>query len=268
MKVAFTIATSNYLAQAKTISDSFLEYNSDYKFIIVLLDKVQNRFDPSIFQAAELLEVEMLNIEGFKQMVIRYNIFELSNALKPFIADYIYNNYTELEVVLYFDSDMMAFNSFTYIEECLKEYVICITPHILAPIPKSRLNPDERNFLSAGIFNAGFFALSAENEAKDFISWWKEKLRYLCFNKPSEGLFVDQLWLNYVPVFFQKVLILRHVGYNMAHYNLHERLITQSDGKYIVNKKYVLSLFHFTGFDINNIGVISKHQNRFTLNRK
>ncbi len=86
MKAAYTIVTSNYLSQAKTVADSFLTYNQDYKFVICLLDKINERFSLDDFYPYEIIEVETLNIPYFIEMYERYNMFELSNALKPFFC--------------------------------------------------------------------------------------------------------------------------------------------------------------------------------------
>lgn len=268
MKIAFTIVTSNYLAHAKTIADSFLFYNEDYKFIICLLDKINGRFTTAEFSPHEIVDVETISIPYFDEMYKRYDMFELSNALKPFFAEYLFENTNDLNILVYLDSDMMVFDSFHYVEECLKSSAICFTPHILTTIPKDDLLPDETAFLNSGIYNGGFFALSIGEEAKQFVHWWKEKLRYFCFHNVCEGQFVDQIWLNLVPIYFDKVCILRHVGYNVAYYNLHERVLSTSGDKIFVNQKSSLVLFHFTGYDIKKPELISKYQTRFDFSSR
>ena len=266
MKTAFTIATADYLAHAKTVADSFVEHNPDYKFVIGLLDKVNERFELNDFSPHEVVEVERLNISYFAELYERYNMFELSNALKPFFAEYLYQRSMDITIIIYVDSDMMVFDKFSFVEECLKKNAICLTPHILKTIPKDDLWPDESVFLNAGIYNGGFFAIKKEKESIQFLNWWKEKLRYYCFTHQSIGLFVDQLWLNFVPLFFKKVVIIKHPGYNVAAYNLHERNITSLDKKFQVNEKYPLVLYHYTGYDLDHPDTLSKYQSRFSFN--
>ena len=48
-KSVFTICSNNYLAQAKTLADSFLEFNKGYKFYIFLCDTMRSDIDYSKF---------------------------------------------------------------------------------------------------------------------------------------------------------------------------------------------------------------------------
>lgn len=268
MKAAFTIVTANYLAQAKTLADSFVAHNEDYRFVICLLDKINGRFNAADFSPYEILAVEDLGIPYFAEMNARYDMFEMSNALKPFFAEYLCQQSAALNLLLYLDSDMMVFQSFRYIETCLEDYAICLTPHILTTIPRDGFSPDESSFLNSGIFNGGFFAIAIVDEAIRFIRWWKEKLRFYSLHDVCRGFFVDQIWLNFVPYFFDKVFVVKHAGYNMAYYNLHERYIVSENGTMKVNGKNELVLYHFTGYDITNDDEISKYQTRFRFEQR
>jgi len=62
------------------------------------------------------------------------------------------------------------------------------------------------------------------------------------------GLFVDQKWVNLVPCLFDKVHILRHVGCNVAYWNLHERSLSESDLGYLVDGSSPLVFFHYSGY--------------------
>lgn len=84
-----------------------------------------------------------------------------------------------------------------------------------------------------------------------------------CYEDFKEGLFDDQIWLNFVPLYFQKVCILKHSGYNIAYWNLHDRMIEKMDGVYLVNNEYPLVFFHFSGFSIHAPESLSKHQSRY-----
>lgn len=263
MKIAYTVCTANYLAYAKTLADSLIEHNPDYIFYIGLVDRVDGRFDVSFFAPHQLVEVENWNIPYFSEMSEKYSLFELSNAMKPYFADYLLQNVENIDILVYMDSDMLVFSGFSFVEECLKENSICLTPHILTPIPEDNLTPREPSFLNAGVYNGGFVAIRPDRNSIAFINWWKNVLRDYCWVKVQEGLFVDQLWLNLVPIFFDKVYILKHGGYNVAFYNLHERHMTVKNGKHQVNGREDLIVFHYTGYDVKQPQVLSRHQSRF-----
>jgi len=265
MKTAFTIATANYLAQAKAVSDSFIKYNPEYKFIIVLLDKINDRFDTAFFATAQLIEVEDLNIEWFEEMAKRYTIFELSNALKPFVAEYLLLADKDNDTLIYLDSDILVCNSFDEVRNILTTSNIVITPHTLTPIPGDGFYPEEKLLFKSGVYNGGFFAVNRSAEALAFLSWWKQRLRTDCLIDLSQGLYVDQMWLNLLPLYFHNVAIIKNPGYNIAYWNFHERYITLCGGTFIVNIQFPVVFFHFSGHDFTNTEIISKYQNRYTF---
>ncbi|MDQ8013048.1 MAG: hypothetical protein REI96_11405, partial [Flavobacterium nitrogenifigens] len=80
----------------------------------------------------------------------------------------------------------------------------------------------------------------------------------------SNGLFVDQLWINLVPIFFNKVKVLDEYGFNVAPWNLHERnLIVKINDEYIMNDNSKLVFYHFSSYNYTKPEVFSKHYDRY-----
>jgi len=264
MTIAFTICSINYLAQAKTLGESLLEFNPDYKYVIGLLDKTQGYEKLLDSIPYQMLEVEKIGIENFEEMYNNYEITELNTSVKPFYIDYFLKTYPEVTSVIYLDPDIIVFDAFTELESLLKENTIVITPHFFTPVFDG-YGLSEMDILNAGLYNLGFIAVSNNGEARRFVDWWKVRLRKHCRIAFSEGMFVDQLWINFVPLYFEKVFILRHLGYNMAYWNLHERNLSVSDGKYFVNGTFPLVFYHYSGYSLLKPYKLSKYQNRFSL---
>ncbi len=269
-KIAFTICSINYLAQAKTLGDSLLKHNPDYKFLIGLVDKLAaSEVDNSKLPNYEMVEIADLQIEGFDDMFDRYNITELNTAAKPFFIQYIYDKNPLAQSVSYFDPDIEVFQSLTDLDVSLEKYSLVLTPHTLSPYPDG-LNPKERDLLNTGVFNLGFIGTSRCEETRQFLKWWQEKLKFECYIDLPNGMFVDQLWVNFAPIYWKNVLIFRHLGYNMAYWNLHERKLAYSENNYIVENippqgVRGLVFFHYSGYSPNKPYEISKYQNRFTF---
>ena len=264
MKVAFTVATANFLAQAKTVGESYLANNHGDKFFICLLDKLPN-IEKSFFGSIEVLLIEDIGISFLQEMVDRYTIFELSNSLKPFCAEHLLTKFDDSEGVIYLDSDLYVYSSFEEVSALLKQENILITPHFFTPLPADGIKQNERHFLNSGLYNGGFFAVNKSNEAMKFLKWWQERMRILCFVDTAKGLFVDQIWLNYVPLYFKGVKLVQNPGFNVAYWNLHERKITNKDGQFIVNDSYPLVFFHFSGYSVDRKEVLAKYQHRHTF---
>src|SRR5262249_26022887 len=81
----------------------------------------------------------------------------------------------------------------------------------------------EIKFLNVGVFNLGFIGVSRSNESARFLEWWNMRLMEYCYVNTGKGQFVDQIWLNFAPVFFEKVFVLKDPGLNIAYWNYKER---------------------------------------------
>ena len=264
MNIIFTICSINYLAQAKALGESINKHNSNYTFLIVLVDKISQKPDIRSTSSSSIIEVEDLGIAELDAMCSLYNITELNTAVKPFAFHYFFDHFPEASTCIYFDPDILVYNPLTDLEILFKENDIILTPHITKPI-EDEYFPRETDFLNAGLYNLGFIALKRSQNVFDFLHWWMSRLKDQCRIDFLNGLFVDQLWINFVPLFYKKVHILQHPGYNMAYWNLHERKLSGSDGNYFVNEVYPLVFFHFSGYKIEKPYALSNYQNRFNF---
>jgi hypothetical protein len=248
MTVVVTICSANYLAQAKTLGDSLLEHNPGYRFVIGLVDRVPQAIEPSYWHPHELLPVEELGIEGFAEMVQRYNLVELNTAVKPFYIEFLYRRDPTLDDVIYLDPDILVLGSFASIHDKLRHHNIVVTPHSCSYDDSDANVASERAMLATGIFNLGFIATSRSDDTLALLTWWQKRLRRYCYYQPANGLFVDQIWANLALVYFPKVHIEANVGYNMCYWNLFERSLARRDGRYIVNGQHDLIFYHFSSY--------------------
>ncbi len=273
MTLAFTICSVNYLAQARTLGDSLRQTNPDYHYIIGLVDKLSEANLPAkLMPEYPMIEVDTIGIPDFAAMCDRYDITELNTAVKPFYIDYLYKTYPDASQVIYFDPDIIVFQPLNELNKALTTYSLVLTPHICSPTPDWE-RPNEQHHLNTGIFNLGFIGLRNDATARQFVDWWKDRLVYECRIDLCSGLFVDQQWVNFAPVYHNNILIDHHLGYNMAYWNLHERYSKQNDaGEWLVSSKNEpsqdqstekLQFFHFSGYNPDKPDEISKYQTRY-----
>lgn len=265
MKIAFTICSNNYLAQAKILCDSLLDKNPDYKIVIGLCDELSESIDYGFFENIEIIPVSKINIYCFEEIIIKYNIIELNTSIKPSFFKYFIKTYNDLETIIYFDPDIQIFTSLNKIEKYLEQDDIIVTPHILKPITVDDLSPSENLFLNYGIYNLGFLALNPKSKnALDLLDWWEERTLKIGFDRVCQGLFVDQLWINLVPIFYSNVKVVMEYGFNVAPWNLHERNAIRQQGKdYIMEDNSKLVFFHFSSYNFRTPEISSKHYNRY-----
>jgi hypothetical protein len=258
MKLAYSVCSTSYLWQAEALAQSFLKYNPDYRFIVCVVDRPIEQVKQYQF-SFDLIWIQDLQIPELPLLIEYYNVFSLLMAAKGIAADILLNRY-QPEQLIYLDTDILVFHPFDWLEQQMAVHDIFITPHCHIPPPyqtpltevKTSLLPknpyEDRVFLLTGLYNAGFVAIKNTEQGRKFAAWWSKNLKNQCFPSHYIGLFFDQIWLNLVPIYFDKTCVVRNLGYNVGCWSLHERKITEKNGEYYVNETYPLVCFHYTGY--------------------
>lgn len=265
MQIVFTICSNNYLAQAKTLGDSLISHNPNIKFVIGLCDIVDEMIDYSTNVGFEVVPLIELGLPNFDELINKYNIVELNTSIKPSFFKYLINRDKEFSKIIYFDPDIEIFSPLDNLFTLLDSHDIIITPHILSPPPMDSLEPGENLFMMYGIFNLGFLALNGRSsQSAAFLDWWESRTLELGKSDIENGYYVDQLWINMAPVYYDKVLILKDPGYNVAPWNLHEReIIVNEHGKYRMYDGSELVFYHFSSFNYRITDRLAKFFTRY-----
>lgn len=263
-KIVYTVCSANHLAHCKTMANSFVQYNPGYELFIFLIDQVNNRFNLNSFSPHKIIEISELDVPDFNLMAEQYSVIELNCAMKPFVAQWLFEQF-QPDLILYIDSDTWVFSSFEGVEKSLQENDLVITPHFTNAYPDNHLLPRERDILRSGLYNAGFIGMRNSANTNHFLSWWAGHMKLECYYNFAEGMGVDQIWINLVPLLFKGVQINSDPGLNVAYWNLHERKISIRDGSYWVNNEYPLVFLHISGYQFNQPLIISRHQNRYSF---
>lgn len=260
-----TVSSKARLAHVNVLAESLSTHHPGAQIFCLLVDSIENFLDQlSLKKNIELIKTPTLkNVPNFTELFFKYNAFEATAALKPYFCEHLFKTYNMRKLV-YLDSDIYVTTNMDELNNLLEESSIILTPHITTQLPSDGFQPDELTFLKAGAFNTGFVGISNMQETLNFLSWWKNRLWLFGISSVAEGMCMDQKWIDLAPSLFDKVYILRNPGYNVAHWNLHERKFSVSEEKILVNNES-LKFFHFSGFDPNNIEVISKYQTRYKL---
>jgi GT2 family glycosyltransferase/glycosyltransferase involved in cell wall biosynthesis/SAM-dependent methyltransferase len=257
---ACSIIARNYLSQARTLADSYFTHHPDGRFYLLVIDGLPDEavLDPRI----QLVEVRDLPIDDLYEMFFKYDVVELSTAVKPALLSLLLDG-TE-ERLMYIDPDILIMRPMIEVFAALEDSDIVLTPHLNAPIPFDSCKPTEQDILISGAYNLGFIAVRASDETRRFLGWWRDRLVDLCRVDPANGLMVDQRWIDLVPSLFSRTHVLRDDTYNVAYWNLHARTIGRDGDAYTCNGR-PLSMFHFSGFNPEIPDVLSKHQTRTAL---
>lgn len=254
--VAGTIVACNYLPYARVLAESFLAHHPGYRFVTLLVDGGPEHVTgpAAVDGAGEVVILDHLPVDTatLHRMAAMYTVLELSTALKPAFLQLLVR---DAPAALYLDPDMQVIGPLHDAFAGALDAGIALTPHVISPMPRDGLQPDEEQIRHAGIFNLGFIGVSAD--AMAFLRWWHERLELDAVVDVAAGLFTDQRWIDWVPGLFEAV-VMRDRGLNVAYWNLHERPLTSHDGQIRAGGQ-PLRLLHFSGYDPARPWQLSKH---------
>ena len=269
MKIAFTICSNNYLAQAKVLIDSINRFSKNCKLYIGLCDEKSEMIDYSQYNC-EIIEIKNIGINDFDLLWQKYNIIEMNTCVKASMFKYLIKKNPNAEFIYYFDPDICTFSDISVLDkEFENTFDILLTPHIISPIPMDEKRPNENIFLNYGLYNLGFLGLRASSDTSaQLLNWWEERTLKIGYNQVEKGMFVDQLWINFVPIYFKdKVKILYKMGYNAAPWNLHERIgiSEKKNDQYVMPDGTELIFYHFSNYKYSKADTLTTFYDRFSL---
>jgi glycosyltransferase involved in cell wall biosynthesis len=258
-----TIIAKNYVAQARVLARSFAEHHPDGRFWTLIIDDFADYIDPQD-EPFTILAPADIGCEPFEDMAVRYNVLELSTAVKPWLLRHLM---AEVQgPVTYLDPDIQVFGSLEELERLALQHGLVLTPHTSEPIPPDGKKPSQIDIMIAGVYNLGYVSLAPGVEIDHLLDWWSDRLRRDCRVDPVYGYFVDQRWFDLAPGFVSDYAIVRDPQYNVAYWNLHSRELAH-DGEHYKVDGLPLAFFHFSGFDPDDTGTLSRHQDRIDLTR-
>ncbi len=255
-----TIVAGNYIAFARVLMKHVAKLHPDWLLTILTLDSspsttaaVAGDMAQSVARNWGLNEIGLdPGDESVFPMI--YDVTELATAVKPWLLKALLRE--GAQAVLYLDPDILPCAPLEPLATLARTSGIVLTPHVLGPLPRDGMHPDETDIMHAGIYNLGFIAVGPQ--AGEFLDWWSARLKRECRNDPSSARFVDQRWVDFAPALFA-AHILRDKAYNVAYWNLHERSVRRDElGTYSVGDE-PLRFFHFSGFDPFKPWLLSKH---------
>lgn len=245
----FTSAAFNYIPKVRMLFNSLRKFHPEWRLHLALADELRPNADLSDEPFDEVCPASELGIPDWRGWAYCHTIVELATAIKPFMLARLLK-LPGCKKVIYLDPDTVAFSRLDDIVEALDNANIVLTPHQTRPEQSlAAIMDNEICSLKHGIYNLGFFAVSATETGHDFAEWWSQRVYHFCRADIPNGLFTDQRWIDLVPAFFTGVAIMRSSRHNVATWNLTTREFGVSDtGQYTVDGE-PLGFYHFTGFD-------------------
>jgi len=268
-----TLCTRSYLPFARALISSFHRHHSDIPAVLLIVD-LDDGDDPPIDDFGERVTIVSgrdLDVPKFDFMALKYSATDFCCALKSYLVSHIIRT-TAAAQILFMDADIYVFAPLTEMLTKLESSNFVVIPHTVQPLP----NPDRfweipslGDLFYAGVFNAGMFGLTVNEESTAFIETWMEMVS-------GPGAFLvggqmEQNSFNWVTAFVPNVHVLRDTAYNVAYWNVHDRSLRyksfdEEGGEdcWTVDGRPLVA-FHFSGFSPSRPSVISVHDHRYSL---
>ncbi len=242
----FTISDVDYAALALTMFESVSKFYQDSDFFLFIFGTGTTRKLEGNINVIYIGDI--LDDLDLSQRLAYYLQVELVTSVRPQCFKFLFGkNYDK---AIYLDPDLYIFRRMTEIDDLLNGEVNgVVTPHALRSICSDKAVGWDNVFLQCGIFNLGFLALKNTPETMRMVSWWEEKLKWQCIYDLKNGYFVDQKWLEFLPVYFDGFHILKLPTYNLAPWNSeHYNILSNSCGEFFINDfDTPIAFIHYSG---------------------
>ena len=246
----FTSITTNYLPKARVLAQSIKRFHPDINFHLLLSDAIPEWLVIENEPFDSIITIQELPIPELKSWIFKHTLVEMCTGVKGIAFKEIIRRYDNCDKVLYFDPDMVVFSPLDRLIDNFNSHSILLTPHQTEPENShAAIIDNEICSLKHGVYNLGFLGIKNSTEGTQFIDWWSNRCLDYCYDNIPGGLFTDQRWVDLAPAFFTGICILRDVVYNVATWNITNRIVTGSLETEILVNGEPLCFYHFSGFD-------------------
>lgn len=248
MQTVCTIITADYLPMAKVLLASLEQQlpGTTLQVLVVDNDTIPSSGNLQVHPVAALAESNYF--KGIFQKYGQTSPDYYRWALKPVFIGYLLEK--GFNKVLFADPDLYFVGDFRFLFDELDEQHVLLTPHW------ANLDPIQNEdsllaVLKGGMFNAGFVGVSSKGAGA--MQWWAGLCHYKTEDLTGLGLFVDQKYLDLLPVQFENVKVIKHRGCNLASWNIDTSRRELVSGKLLINGEYPPVFIHFAKDTIVNI---------------
>lgn len=243
------ICSKEYLSYYKILYTSLKKHSPKDKQILFHIGNVEEEFD------------EKVNITSWYDEAKYNSPLEKICSLRARVVLEAFNK--GYEKVIFLGAKLELFQSVEKLWHYLTFYNAIGTPHITSPLPEDGKYPSNASVSFTGHLSTDLVAFKNAPQVVSFLSWQNEIMKTQCTT--SMQTYLDQSWLNFLPIFVDNVYTMKDIEYNFAYWRLHQDSIINVKGVWIMkNSGKPLVAFQYSGLQIESPETISSHQNRWT----
>lgn len=239
-----TYFDSGYLSRGLALIESLREHGDDAQVWVLALDASAKRYldDAALpgVTALTIADIEAAEPE-LPPLKAQRSRMEYYFTATPLLMRWVMNKQKDpASVVVYLDADLYFFDRPALVLDALGDGAVGIIEH---RYPAAR----EKALLKYGRYNVGWVGIRADQRGRACVDWWSQSTLAWCFDKPEDGKYADQGYLDSFPTQFEGVVALPSLGMNLAPWNTAGVPLAETDGGVLVAGRDPLVFFHFHG---------------------
>jgi hypothetical protein len=239
-----TYFDSGYLSRGLALIESLREHGDDAQVWVLALDEAAKTYldDAALpgVTAITIAEIEAAEPD-LPPLKSQRSRMEYYFTATPLLMRWVMNRQTDPSaVVIYLDADLFFFDDPDLVLEALGDGAVGIIEH---RYPAGRAQA----LAKYGRFNVGWVGIRADDRGRACVDWWSASTLAWCFDKPEDGKYADQGYLDWFPRKFDGVVVLPSLGMNLAPWNSAGVPLDEKAGRVTVAGRDPLVFFHFHG---------------------
>jgi hypothetical protein len=232
----------NYLDRGIALISSVRNFDRDSKFTVLALDDTVERALKELFPYINILrESDLVEFEPrLIQTKLTRSRIEQYFTQTPILVKKVLRSLNSNDICVYLDADLYFFQTPDKVLEEMGDASIGIIEH-------KYTNKMSRKLSKYGKYNVGWVGIRNDLNGLACAEWWSESCLTWCFDKPENGKFADQGYLNSFTELFNGVRVLENPGFNLAPWNVANYKFSRKMDSIYIDEKYPLVFFHFHG---------------------
>lgn len=223
--------------------DSLMRQSPNSHVFVLCMDQqtnnILNRLDISGITCISLRDIET---EELLQAKKSRGVAEYCWTLSPCLPWYLFQNYPEIDLLTYLDSDLLFYSTVQPIFDEIGSDSIAIIEHRFAP----RLRDREVN----GRFCVEWVTFRRDEEGMACLSRWRNQCIEWCYYRLEDGKMGDQKYLDEWPSRYRSCHIIEHTGAGVAPWNYEKHKFSVDATGAIILDASPLIFYHFHQFQL------------------
>jgi hypothetical protein len=235
--------SKGYAYRGLLLYNSLERWDKNFHFFMICLhDEVEELYQQMNLKKATIIPLSAIEKEDPQLLAVKEtrNEQEYAWTSKASVMLYILDNFKEIDHLVWLDGDTYFFSDPEPIFEEWGRFSIVLT--------EERWNKANRkNINRYGIYNTGFMGFKRDEQARQCLNWFRDRLIEWCYVKSKNGLWSDQVYVNDWLERFANVGVIKNMGVNVTPPMVIDNKVT-NDGNYVYINGERLIFFHYTKF--------------------